>query len=182
MSKEEMMQVHIKGKSRYLPWPELYHSARSLFAVAREYKPGSAHVVTAAVVLSAFAVEGFCQTLGPQVLRETWDAPKQPSTGQGSEVGSKKAKKFGDERLPVCDKLKKIGKACGVSVDYGTLRGNPSRSSLLRATHWLMQSLSCIRYLRSFPSLLVVIRGFTCTTHCEGSTSRCTTWTSWRTR
>ncbi|HID8536344.1 TPA: hypothetical protein ACXIMI_001447 [Stenotrophomonas maltophilia] len=119
MSKEEMMQVHIKGKSRYLPWPELYHSARSLFAVAREYKPGSAHVVTAAVVLSAFAVEGFCQTLGPQVLRETWDAPKQPSTGQGSEVGSKKAKKFGDERLPVCDKLKKIGKACGVSVDYG---------------------------------------------------------------
>jgi hypothetical protein len=119
VAEQVMMEVLLKGKSRYLPWPELYHSARSLFAVAREYKPGSAHVATAAVVLSAFAVEGFCQTLGPKVLHETWEATMQPEVGQGNEAGSKKAKKFGDERLPVCDKLKKIGKACGVSVDYG---------------------------------------------------------------
>lgn len=119
MSSEEMMQVHLKGRSSYLPWPELYHSARSLCAVAREYKPGSAHVATAAVVLSAFAVEGFCQTLGPQVLHASWNPPVQPPADQDGQGASIKAKKFGDERLPVCDKLKKIGKACGVQVDFG---------------------------------------------------------------
>ncbi len=119
MTSEDLMQVHLKGRTNYLPWPELYHSARSLFDVAREYKPGSAHVATAAVVLSAFAVEGFCQTLGPQVLHASWNPPAQPQAGQDDGGLCIKVKKFGDERLPVCDKLKKIGKACGVQVDYG---------------------------------------------------------------
>lgn len=102
MATKGKVKVHLKGRSRYLPWPELHHAARSLFAVAREYPPGSAHVATAAVVLSAFAVEGFCQTVGPVILADTWLTGEKP-----------------DESLGIRAKLKKIGKASGVAVDYG---------------------------------------------------------------
>lgn len=102
MPKGDTVKLHLQGRSRYLPWPELYHAAKSLYGVAREYPTGSTHVTTAAVVLSAFAVEGFCQTVGPVVLADSWLTGEKP-----------------DERLRIRDKLKKIGKASGVSVNYG---------------------------------------------------------------
>jgi hypothetical protein len=48
-------------------------------------------------------VEGFCQTVGPVILADTWLNGEKP-----------------DERLRIRDKLKKIGKASGVAVNYGT--------------------------------------------------------------
>jgi hypothetical protein len=95
-------RCRIQGAFPYLPWPEMRHAAWSLRRVAREHPRGSAHTISAAVVMTAFSVEAFCQTLGPMVLASRWTAEKRPA-----------------ERWPVLKKLKEIGKAVSVSVDYG---------------------------------------------------------------
>jgi hypothetical protein len=58
--------------------------------------------MAALVVVAAFSVEAFVQTLGPPVLRARWTEGEGPM-----------------ERWSVKDKLKAIGKAVGVAVDYG---------------------------------------------------------------
>lgn len=63
---------------------------------------GQAHYIAAAVVMTAFSVEAFVQTLGPQVYGEDWTRHPRPA-----------------ERLPVKVKLKCIGKHFGRPVSYG---------------------------------------------------------------
>ncbi|GLQ87323.1 hypothetical protein [Dyella flagellata] len=53
--------------------------------------------------MTAFSVEAFIQTIGPEVLPTTW---------------------ITIERKSVLHKLKEIGKATGITVDYGTLPWN----------------------------------------------------------
>ena len=101
-SASESMKVRAAGSAPYLPWPEMRHSAKTLRKIAREFPLGSAHTISAVVVMTAFSVEAFCQTLGPVVLREKWTNGRRPA-----------------ERWPVLDKLREIGKATGNPVDYG---------------------------------------------------------------
>jgi hypothetical protein len=88
----------VEGHFDYRPWPEIRHTALVLRKLARKHRQGSRHT---AVVLTAFSVEGFCQTLGPEVLANIWFRKKKPAEGFG-----------------VLTKLKMIGKQCGVHVDY----------------------------------------------------------------
>jgi len=76
----EKKAAAISGDHDYRPWPELRHAAASLRKIAAEYKPGSAHTTTAALVMMAFSVEAFVQTLGPEVLQGGVDA-KDSSRG-----------------------------------------------------------------------------------------------------
>ena len=98
----EKKTAAIIGDHDYRPWPELRHAAASLRKIAAEYEPGSAHTTTAALVMMAFSVEAFVQTLGPGVLKEEWTQGKRPA-----------------ERWPVTQKLKEIGRKLSVRVDYG---------------------------------------------------------------
>lgn len=97
-----MTRYRIEGTFPYLPWPEMRHAAWSLRRIAREHPRGSAHTISAAVVMTAFSVEAFCQTVGPQVLVDIWTSGKYPA-----------------ERWSVLDKLKEIGKRTGSTINYG---------------------------------------------------------------
>jgi hypothetical protein len=79
------------------------HAAASLRKTAREHRVGSNHIISAALVMTAFSVEAFIQTLGPEILPDTWGAGDGPV-----------------ERCGVLDKLKAIGKATGIAVDFGS--------------------------------------------------------------
>ena len=92
----------ISGDHEYRPWPELRHAAASLRKIAAHYEPGSAYTIMAALVMMAFSVEAFVQTLGPEVLSEEWTQEQHPA-----------------ERWKVTKKLKVIGRRLGVPVDYG---------------------------------------------------------------
>jgi hypothetical protein len=85
----------------YRPVPELRHGANVLRKIAFENPKGSNWTRMGALLLYAFVVEGFCQTVGPDALGDVWTRDKRPA-----------------ERFPVCDKLKAIGKAAGVGVDF----------------------------------------------------------------
>lgn len=93
----------ISGDHDYRPWPELRHAAASLRMTAERYEPGSAYTIMAALVMMAFSVEAFIQTLGPEVLKEEWTQEEYPA-----------------ERWKVTKKLKEVGRRLGVPVDYGT--------------------------------------------------------------
>lgn len=92
----------ISGDHDYRPWPELRHAAASLRKIAANYEPGSAYTIMAALVMMAFSVEAFVQTLGPEVLSDEWTQEERPA-----------------ERWKVTKKLKEIGRKLGVPVDYG---------------------------------------------------------------
>jgi hypothetical protein len=94
-------EFEVSGHFDYRPWPEIRHTAFVLRKLAREYQPGSKHTALAAVVLTAFSVEGFCQTLGPEVLNDIWLQTRKPA-----------------EAFGVLTKLKLIGSKCGIPVDY----------------------------------------------------------------
>jgi hypothetical protein len=70
--------------------------------IARNTQAGHNHALTAAIVMTAFSIEAFVQTLGPDVYGEAWASERRPA-----------------ERFPVKNKLKDIGKAHGVPVDFG---------------------------------------------------------------
>lgn len=95
-------KIRVSGRYQYRPWPEMRHAARTLVWVADTHPEGSTHVITAAVVLTAFSVEAFCQQVGPEILKEGWLREKRPM-----------------ERAPVLEKLKLIGREVRVEVDYG---------------------------------------------------------------
>lgn len=97
------MKYRVKGHYIYQAWPETAHAARSMRKIARETRVGHNHALTAAIVMTAFAVEAFCQALGPDVFGDDWFVGKPPR-----------------ERLPVKVKLKCIGKRFGVQVNYGS--------------------------------------------------------------
>jgi hypothetical protein len=97
-------RVLAKGLAPYAPWPVMRHAAASLRKTAREHRVGSNHTISAALVMTAFSVEAFIQTVGPEVLPDTWIAGDKPV-----------------ERWRVLDKLKAIGKATEIAVDYGSL-------------------------------------------------------------
>jgi hypothetical protein len=97
-----MTYVRAKGRAPYAPWPAMRHAAASLRNTARKHPVGSNHTISAALVMTAFSVEAFIQTIGPEVLPDTWDVGEKPV-----------------ERWRVLDKLKAIGKATGVAVDFG---------------------------------------------------------------
>lgn len=90
--------LKVSNKFDYRPWPELRHTASVLRQLAAEAPKGSAHLVRAALVFTAFSVEGFVQTLGPGVFGEEWEV---------------------FERLPVLKRVKLMGKRLGVEVDFG---------------------------------------------------------------
>ena len=98
-----MTKVRAQGRAPYAPWPAMRHAAASLRKTAREHRVGSNHTISAALVMTAFSVEAFIQTVGPEVLPNTWDAGNKPV-----------------ERWGVLDKLKAIGKATGIAVDFGS--------------------------------------------------------------
>jgi hypothetical protein len=77
-------------------------AAASLRNTARDHRVGSNHTIAAALVMTAFSVVAFIQTIGPEVLPDTWDAGDKPV-----------------ERWRVLDKLKAIGKAIGIAIDFG---------------------------------------------------------------
>lgn len=95
-----LQKVRVSGQYEYRPWPELRHAARVLRFIAKDLPEGSTHVLTAAVVLGAFSVEAFIQTMGPKVFGDDW--PKY-------------------ERKAVMEKLKLVGVKVGVRVDFGKL-------------------------------------------------------------
>jgi len=103
---EVTTRVRFEGEQHYLPFPHIHHAAATLRKLARTTDLGRNHLESAALVMTAFAVEAFCQTLGPQVLGSDWTNPPQ---------GSKRP----IERWSVADKLKAIGRAVGVPVDLG---------------------------------------------------------------
>jgi len=96
VGKPGMKRLRVKGQYNYEAWQEMAHAARSVRAVAREYLPGSAHTTTAAVVMTAFSVEAFCQTLGPAILGAEWK-----------------------DRSTVKDKIKAIARKVGLKADFG---------------------------------------------------------------
>jgi hypothetical protein len=99
-------KVRFEGAQHYLPFPHIHHAASTLRRLARSAEVGRYHLESAALVMTAFSVEAFCQTLGPEVLGSVWTAPP---------AGSKRP----IERWSVTDKLKAIGKAVGVHVELG---------------------------------------------------------------
>jgi hypothetical protein len=98
-----MTKVRAKGRAPYAPWPVMRHAAASLRKVAREHQRGSNHTISAALVMTAFSVEAFIQSVGPGVLHDTWTAGDKPV-----------------ERWRVLDKLKAVGNATGIAVDFGS--------------------------------------------------------------
>lgn len=101
-----MPKVRFEGEQRYLPFPHIHHAAESLRRLAHTTEVGRYHLEAAALVMTAFAVEAFCQTLGPEVLGAAWTTPPE-------------GKKHSIERWPVRDKLKAIGNAVNVPVNFG---------------------------------------------------------------
>jgi len=73
-----MTHVRAKGRAPYASWPAMCHAAASLRNTARDHRVGSNHTISAALVMTAFSVEAFIQTIGPEVLPETWDAGDKP--------------------------------------------------------------------------------------------------------
>ncbi len=101
------MQLNMKkntrvvGEASYRPWPEMNHAARTLRRAAREQGAAKLHVVTGALVLTALAVEAFCQTLGPGLFPDRWTDGARPLANKA-----------------VLRKLELIGREVGVQVDY----------------------------------------------------------------
>lgn len=98
-------KVRFEGEQRYLPFPHIHHVAKSLRRSARTTEVGRYSLEAAALVMTAFTVEAFCQTLGPDVLGVAWTT-------------SPDGKKPPIERRSVKDKLKAIGKAVNEPVDF----------------------------------------------------------------
>lgn len=90
--------VRVTGLAAYEPWPELNHSARTMRRLAREAGEAGLHLRTAALVMTALAVNAFCRTLGRKLMAEAWE-----------EAGS---------RLPPLQQLVQIGRGVGIDVDY----------------------------------------------------------------
>lgn len=97
-----MPRFRIRGKFDFQAWPETSHSARVLRKIARETAEGHTHIVSAALVMTAFSVEAFAKTLGPAVYGDAWNAAPRPA-----------------ERFPIKIKVKDIARARGITVDYG---------------------------------------------------------------
>jgi len=87
----------------FKPFPVLWHASACLRDIREEGGTGSYWAGLGALVTLAFAIEGFCQTEGPQVFGSDW-------------LSGKKI-----EREPVYEKFKLIGKAVGANVNYGAL-------------------------------------------------------------
>lgn len=100
----QMSEVRIEKE--FKPFPVLWHAARCLREIRdAETVPGRYWAGLGALVMLAFAVEGFCQTEGPGIFGDDWD------NEDGARV----------ERKPVLEKFKLIGKSVGASVNYGQL-------------------------------------------------------------
>ncbi|MEZ2297292.1 hypothetical protein [Variovorax sp. RCC_210] len=87
----------------FKPFPVLWHASACLRDIREDGGTGSYWAGLGALVTLAFAIEGFCQTEGPQVFEGNW-------------LSGKKV-----EREPVYEKFKLIGKAVGANVNYGAL-------------------------------------------------------------
>jgi hypothetical protein len=68
----ESQLISVQGEDDYRPWPELRHTAFVLRKIAREMEQGSVHTIRAALVFTAFSIEGFLQTLGPEAFGVGW--------------------------------------------------------------------------------------------------------------
>jgi len=94
--------VKFSGEVDYKPAGDLRNGARVLRELAADGNiRGGRYLLIGSLIMSAFCVEGFCQTYGPQILGDDWCRKKKPL-----------------ERLPVLKKLARIGQELGVSVDY----------------------------------------------------------------
>jgi len=100
-----MAKVRFEGEQSYLPFPHIHHAAKTLRKLASTTEMGRYHLESAALVMTAFAIEAFCQTLGPEVFGEKWANPPDGSRPM--------------ERCSVKAKLKAIGKAVNVPVSFG---------------------------------------------------------------
>ncbi|WP_331708637.1 hypothetical protein [Pandoraea sputorum] len=69
---------------------------------AEENELGSYFKYTGAFLMSAFAIEAYCNYVGPVLMGDEWEGGKQPL-----------------ERKSATEKLKHIGKKVGVSVNFG---------------------------------------------------------------
>ncbi|MFP3745518.1 hypothetical protein SB816_20795 [Achromobacter sp. SIMBA_011] len=75
---DDVQRYAIRDDHDYKPIADLRHGARVLLEDARQHPEGSHYKWMSAVVLLASTVEAFCQTLGPEVLKEMWDTGRNP--------------------------------------------------------------------------------------------------------
>ncbi len=93
----------------YKPVPVFMHASYCLRNIRAEGGRGSYYADLGALVLLAFAVEGFCQTYGPSAFGEEW---VDVYGDDGKRV------KRGVESKPVVDKLKLLARKAGLNPNF----------------------------------------------------------------
>lgn len=76
-------KFYIKVQSDYRPVPEMLHGASSLLRLAIDEPLGSHWKLMGALLLLSGAVEGFCNTVGPDLFGSAWDGGKRPMERRG---------------------------------------------------------------------------------------------------
>lgn len=90
-----------RGSFDYRPFPELWHGATTLMKLAEMDPLGSAWKCTGALMMIAFAVEGYANTEGQRIHGAAWLAGK-----------------YSMERAPIRKKLQGIAQTGGLLVDF----------------------------------------------------------------
>lgn len=99
----EKRRFEVQREFEYRPAPVLLHGSQSLLARSREEPIDSLWKRMGALLLAAFTVEGFINTVGPMLFKDQWN---------GSD-GTR-----GLERQSWDSKLKLIAKASGTSINF----------------------------------------------------------------
>lgn len=100
----EKRRFEVQREFDYRPVPVLLHGSQSLLARSREEPIGALWKRMGALLLAAFTVEGFINTVGPMLFKDRW---KDSDRARGLEW---KSWDF---------KLKQIAKVGGISINFG---------------------------------------------------------------
>lgn len=103
---DEKRKFEVQREFDYRPVPVLLHGSKSLLGRARDEPIGALWKRMGALLLAAFTVEGFINTVGPILFEGRWDTPDQSNRRVL-------------ERQPWDFKLKQIAKVSGTSIDFG---------------------------------------------------------------
>ncbi len=115
-----MPTFHIGIETTYRPVPEMLLGAESLIKLADD-PAGSRWKLMGALLLLAGAIEGFCNTVGPELFGRDWDDPG--------------GKRF--ERKSPIEKLREIARKAGVPFDL-SVEPWKSIGDLVETRHFLM--------------------------------------------
>ncbi len=122
----EKRRFEVQREFDYRPVPVLLHGSQSLLARSREEPIGALWKRMGALLLAAFTVEGFINTVGPMLFKDRW---KDSDRARGLEW---KSWDF---------KLKQIAKVGGISINLASGRGLQSRMSSRHGITWRIRSL-----------------------------------------